>query len=354
MARGGLRNMASWSKGEIVLPNGETVAAQMPVIVSASRSTDVPAFYADWFMERYREGYVKWFNPFNGLPLHVSFQKTRLVVFWSKNPKPMLTHLDELDRICPNYYFQYTLNDYFAEGIEPRVPPVDDRVETFLRLSGRLGRDRVVWRFDPLMLTDRLDVPALLGKIERLGDRIAPHAARIVFSFVDIAAYRKVAGNLARGGVKAREFSREEMLALAEGVGRLARGWGIPAGTCAEDIPLERYGIEHNRCIDDRLMVKCFSHDAELMKFIGARHVPGDMFAAEESMRFGHWEPAEAVKKDSGQRAACGCVMSKDIGEYNTCPHLCHYCYANTGNAAALENWKRHCECPHAATITGK
>ena len=346
--------MASWSKGEIVLPNGETVLAQMPVIVSASRSTDVPAFYADWFMERLREGYVKWFNPFNGVPLYVSFKKARLIVFWSKNPKPMLDHLDELDRICPNYYFQYTLNDYFEEGIEPRVPEVDQRVDTFLRLSSRIGRDRVVWRFDPLMLTDRFGVPDLLAKIERLGDRIAPHAARLVFSFIDINAYKKVAGNLEHGGVKAREFSQDEMIQLAEGIGRLVKGWGIPAGTCAESIPLEQFGIEHNRCIDDRLMVKCFSHDAELMKFIGARHVSGDMFAADESKRYDHWEPADVSKKDAGQRAACGCIMSKDIGEYNTCPHLCHYCYANTSNATALANWNRHRECPHAATITGK
>src|SRR5574344_37282 len=167
--------MASWTKEDIVLPGGKTVSAQMPVIISASRSTDIPAFYADWFMERAREGFVKWYNPFNGVPLYVSFKKARLVVFWSKNPKPMLAHLDELDRVFPNYYFQYTLNDYFAEGIEPRVPKVEDRVETFLRLSERIGRERVVWRFDPLMLTDTLDVPALLSKIERLGDRIAQH-----------------------------------------------------------------------------------------------------------------------------------------------------------------------------------
>ena len=346
--------MASRSKETIVLPDGESVSAQVPVIVSASRSTDVPAFYADWFMERLREGFVKWYNPFNGVPLYVAFKHTRLVVFWSKNPRPMLAHLDELDRICPNYYFQYTLNDYYDEGIEPRVPRVEERIDTFLRLSGRLGRDRVVWRFDPLMLTDRLDVATLLDKIERLGDRIAPHAARLVFSFIDINAYKKVAGNLEHGGVHAREFAQDEMLSLAEGIGRLAKGWGIPVGTCAEQIPLEQFGIEHNRCIDDRLMVKCFSQDEELMKFIGARHVAGDMFAADESKHFDHWEPADVSKKDSGQRAACGCIMSKDIGEYNTCPHLCHYCYANTSNAMALANWKRHLECPHAATITGK
>ena len=341
--------MATWTKEPIALPSGEEVSAQMPTIISASRSTDIPAFYADWFMERLREGFVKWFNPFNNVPLYVSFKKARLIVFWSKNPKPMLDHLDELDRICPNYYFQFTFNDYDAERIEPRVPPLDERIDTFIRLSDRIGRDRVVWMFDPLVPTDALGVSELLSKVERLGNRIAAYAARLVFSFIDINAYRKVAGNLADGGLKAREFSREEMLALAEGIGKLAKGWGIPVGTCAETITLEQFGIEHNRCVDDRLMVKCFSHDEELMKFIGAKCVEPAFFGNPAK-----WEPADVPKKDSGQRAACGCIMSKDIGEYNTCPHLCHYCYANTSNATALANWKRHLECPHAPTITGR
>lgn len=341
--------MAMWSKEEIRLESGERVAAQMPIIVSASRSTDIPAFYADWFMERLRKGYVKWYNPFNNVPLYVSFKKTRLIVFWSKNPTKMLPYLGELDTICPNYYFQYTLNDYDAEKVESNVPSVDIRVDAFIKLSTRLGRDRVIWRFDPLMLTNTMGVPQLLDKIERLGDKIAPYTSRLVFSFIDISAYKKVSSNLQKGGILAREFFRDEMLEIASGIGKLVKGWGIQSGTCAEGMNLEKFGIEHNRCIDDRLMVKCFSHDSELMRFIGAKCIkPEDLFG--EAI----WEPADVAKKDAGQRAACGCIMAKDIGEYNTCPHLCHYCYANTNNAAALENWERHCECPYAATITGR
>ena len=131
----GVCGVAGWSRTDIELSTGEKVVAQAPVIVSASRSTDIPAFYADWFIERFKAGYVKWFNPFNGVPLYVGFRKTRLVVFWSKNPAPMLAYLDELDRICPNYYFQFTLNDYDAERIEPRVPPLEKRIETLSRPS---------------------------------------------------------------------------------------------------------------------------------------------------------------------------------------------------------------------------
>ena len=341
--------MAGWSRSAIELPTGEKVVAQAPVIVSASRSTDIPAFYADWFMERLKAGYVKWFNPFNGVPLYVGFRKTRLIVFWSKNPAPMLAHLDELDKLIPNYYFQFTLNDYDAERIEPNVPPVAARIETFRRLSERLGRDRVVWRFDPLILTDKLTVKYLLEKVRRFGDQVAPLTSRLVFSFIDIAAYKKVAANMERGGVQAREFTPDEMEEVAAGIGSLVKEWGIAAGTCGELRDLDRYGIEHNRCVDDRLIIKCFHHDRTLMEFIGARYVEPDMF----TNPCGGWVLDE-YRKDAGQRKACGCIMSKDIGEYNTCPHLCHYCYANTNNAMAMANWKRHCECPHAETITGR
>lgn len=346
--------MKPWEKQEIEIAGGAKVMAQMPLIVSASRSTDVPAFYSDWFIERLEAGYVKWFNPFNGVPLYVSLNSARLFVFWSKNPAPMLkpmqgrkeSPLDILDARKANYYFQFTMNDYDAEKIEPRVPRLEERIETFKALSQRIGRDRVIWRFDPLILSDSLTVEKLLEKIERLGDKIVPFTSRFVFSFIDIAAYRKVAANLERGGIKAREFKEGEMEEIAARIGELSKGWGIKAGTCGEIKDLERFGVEHNRCIDDRLMVKCFSHDAELMKFIGAKFVSGDtLFSIEDK-----WEPGPH-KKDPGQRLACGCIMSKDIGEYNTCPHLCHYCYANTNNAAAMANWKRHCANSHGETI---
>ena len=129
------KDMAAWEKEEIELEGGAKALAQMPVIVSASRATDIPAFYADWFMARLKAGYVKWLNPFSGVPLYVGFRRTRCIVFWSKNPVPMIPRLDALDAICPNYYFQFTLNDYEAEGIEPRVPPLADRIDTFRSLS---------------------------------------------------------------------------------------------------------------------------------------------------------------------------------------------------------------------------
>ena len=234
------------------------------------------------------------------------------------------------------------MNDYDAERIEPRVPSIDKRIATFKELSNRIGKDRVVWRFDPLILTDTLTVNDLLLKIERIGDQMAEYTSRLVFSFIDIASYKKVAVNLGRGSFRAREFTHDEMCEMAEGIGRLIKRWGIASGTCGEIEDLERFGIEHNRCIDDRLIAKLFNSDAELMKFIGAEY---DMLDG--------WSIGKS-KKDNGQRKACGCIMSKDIGEYNTCPHLCHYCYANTSDSVAMTNWERHRSCPEAETITGR
>lgn len=350
--------MAGWSKDEIVIADGTKVTAQMPVIISASRSTDVPAFYADWFMERLKAGYVKWYNPFNGVPLYVSFAKARLFVFWSKNPAPLIKPLenggeapiDILEREHRNYYLQFTLNDYFDERIEPNVPPVAERISTFIEISKRIShhsKDRIVWRFDPLVLTDKITPKALLDKIRKIGDQLAPYTSRLVFSFIDIGAYAKVGKNLQNGGITAREFTRDEMFEMAEGISTLAKGWDIVAATCGETADLP--GIEHNRCIDDRLILRCFSHDKELMDFIGARFERGAPLLGEADK----WV-LDTYKKDKGQRLACGCISSKDIGEYNTCPHLCHYCYANTNNKAAVENWRRHLNCPHAETITGK
>ncbi len=325
--------VAEWEKVEIVNEHGEIVEAQAPVIVSVSRSTDIPAFYSDWFIKRLEKGFVKWINPFNGVPLYVSFNKARLFVFWSKNPKPMLKHLDTLDAMGLNYYFQFTLNDYDAEHYEPAVPCVKDRIDAFIRLSKRLGRDRVIWRFDPLLLTNKLSVKDLLIKVENIGNKIAAFTSRLVFSFADIDMYGKVGRNLEKAGIAVREFSVDEMNTFAQGLAVLNHSWKLSLGTCAEQLDLASYGIEHNRCIDDRLIIKCFERDAALMHFCGhdtdiQHDLPGIPAATRKPKNI----------KDTGQRVACGCIKSKDIGAYNTCPHCCVYCYANATPKTALAN----------------
>ena len=338
----------NWDKAEIVNEQGEKVFAQTPVIVSASRSTDIPTFYADWFVERWKAGYVKWKNPFNGTPLYVSFKETRAVVFWTKNPKPMFKHLDFLDEQVKNYFFQFTLNDYDREGYEGKVPRVESRINTFKELSNRIGKDRVVWRFDPLMLTKEIDVNELLRRLENIGDQLHTYTSKLVFSFADISIYKKVECNLRKENIEYIEFAPDTMIEFAQGLIKLNAKWNLELATCAEKFDLNKYGIMHNKCVDDDVMIKLFHHDTKLMKFLGVEFVEPTLF-----------EPTEGIEKtkkmkDKGQREACGCIMSKDIGEYNTCPHECVYCYANTSKEVAIQNYKSHTAKPTAETITGK
>lgn len=324
-----------WEKINIVTDTGDNVIAQVPIIISASRSTDIPTFYADWFVERWKRGYVKWINPFNNKPSYVSFQNTRCVVFWTKNPKPMMKHIDFLQENVKNFYFQFTLNDYDTEGFEGKLPKLETRIRTFKELSRRIGKDHVVWRFDPLILTDSIDVEELLRRVKNIGDQLKDYTTKLVFSFADIANYRKVARNLIKEVINYKEFENSSMHDFAAGLSKLNNKWGFEIGTCAEKIPLELYGIKHNKCIDDDLMIKLFSHDTKLMKFLGVSMDEPSLFEV---------LPTSKKKKnlrDKGQRSLCGCILSKDIGQYNTCPHECVYCYANTSKEIALNNYKK-------------
>jgi DNA repair photolyase len=336
-----------WQKTEIVNDLGETVSAQAPVLVSASRSTDIPTFYADWFVGRWKQGYVKWKNPFNNTYSYVSFKNTRIVVFWTKNPRPIMKHLDFLDEEIKNYYFQFTLNDYDNEGLEGKVPKLESRINTFIELSERIGKERVIWRFDPMILTNNIGVQDLLKRVKYIGDRLKDHTRKLVFSYADISIYRKVENNLKREGVEYIEFDKEKMHELAAGLQELNKSWNFEIATCAEKIPLEQYGIKHNKCVDDDLMVELFGDDKELMEFLGIKIEEPTLFDDNS-----HVIKTRALK-DTGQREACGCIVSKDIGQYNTCPHGCVYCYANTSPERASQNYKEHRENPTGDIITG-
>lgn len=351
----------------IILNNGEIAKATFPVVVSASRSTDIPAFYSDWFFERLRKGYSAWTNPFNGKKSYVSYEDTQFIVFWSKNPRPLLNHIDYLKEKGIGCYIQYTLNDYENEGLEQGVLRLKERIDTFKLLVAKLGMGAVVWRFDPLILTDKIDIDKLLRKIEHIGDQLQGYTEKLVFSFADILSYRKVKANLERNHINYIDWTKDQMLEFAEKLVHLnkAKGWNYILATCGESADLD--GVVHNHCIDDRLMVRLGYKSKELMKFLGAEIIDtrqqSDLFTKLESLEI----PANAIlldnnryavinknNKDKGQRIACGCMKSKDIGEYNTCPHLCEYCYANSSKESAIANWKCHKTNPWSETITGK
>lgn len=329
--------------------SGENVEAIAPVIISASRSTDIPAFYANWFFNRLAKGYCVWYNPFNQQPMYISFKNCRVIVFWTKDPEPIIPYLPELDRRGIHYYFQVTLNDYMQDGFEPNVPPVARRVETFIKLSLLIGKEKVIWRFDPLIMTPNIGPRELLKRIWNIGNQLKGHTDKLVFSFIDVKIYRKVKSNL----VKETMFSKEDVenaeanhaqrIEIVEGLRKIRNawhqeGWNVEMATCAEDIDLEQYGIEHNRCIDGELMKRLFAYDEELVYYLHTLKWP-------ERDLFGQLPPIPEKKKnvkDTGQRKICGCMVSKDIGMYNTCRHFCVYCYANTSKEVVLKNKDKH------------
>ena len=326
------------------------VEAITPVIISASRSTDIPAFYARWFFNRLAKGYCAWYNPFNQQKMYVSFKNCKVIVFWTKNPKPILPYLHILDEMGIHYYFQVTLNDYVKEGFEPNVASVDERIETFRTLSDMIGKEKIIWRFDPLIVTPTIGPRELLTRIWDIGNRLRGYTNKFVFSFVDVKVYRKVQNNLVKEtiiftkeNVENAEANYSQRIEIVQGLQKIRNawyksGWDVEIATCAEDIDLEVYGIEHNRCIDGELMKRIFAEDEELVYYLHTLKLP-------ERDLFGNLPPVlEKTRKvkDLGQRKACGCMVSKDIGMYNTCRHLCVYCYANTSKECVLNNKEKH------------
>ena len=353
--------MASWQHSEIVI-DGQIVKAQAPLIVSASRSTDIPAFYADWFFYRLdKAGYSAWTNPFNGVKSYVSYKDTRFIVFWSKNPKPLLRHLPILKQRGIGCYIQYSLNDYEEEGLEKNVPPIEQRIETFKQLTNALGKGHVIWRFDPLVLTDSINIDKLLDKVENIGNQLLGYTEKLVFSFADILSYRKVQANLQKANINYIDWQEDQMREFARRLSVLNQKWGYELATCGEKIDLTEFGVKKNHCVDDELIIKLAYDDKKLMDYLKVKFYPmpqKSLFGDSESL------PDSAIilpngmyalhgdNKDKGQRAFCGCIKSKDIGEYNTCVHGCEYCYANASKQAAVMNYKCHKENPWSETIT--
>jgi len=310
----------------------EVVEAQAPVIISASRATDVPALFQDWFVKRLQKGHLVWKNPFNAVYQYISFQKTRLIVFWSKNPAPIIPLLPIISEIIPNYYFQFTLNNYDNEHFEPNIPSFEERLETFMKLSETIGKQKVIWRFDPLLITENFSVDKLLKKIEHTGNQLKNHTEKLVFSFADIEGYKKVKNNLKRQNIEYLEFNEQKMNEVAEEISKMNKNWNFELATCSEPVVLQKYQISHNKCIDDDLIKKLFPKDEKLMEFIGFKISQKNIFEEEIFQR--------KNLKDSGQRKFCGCIISKDIGKYNTCKHLCAYCYANVSSKTVLQNYE--------------
>jgi hypothetical protein len=267
------------------------------VIISASRRTDIPAFFGGWFMDRIQEGSALVKNPVN--PNQVSRialdpDNVECIVFWTKNVKRFIPCLDELDEDGYRYYFQYTLNGY-GDDIEKNVD-AEEAADAFIELSKRIGGKRVVWRYDPVIVNGKYSAAYHAGNFGRLCAKLCGFTEKCVISFVD--GYRFLADAFREHGIG--ELSVSQIYEIADAFSRTAGEYGVALSSCCEAADLSRYNISRGRCVDNELINETFGLNIK-------------------------------YKKDSGQRPGCGCCASRDIGAYNTWLHNCVYCYARRG-----------------------
>lgn len=278
------------------------------MIISASRRTDIPTYYSEWFMNRIREGYALARNPMNAHQvsrISLSPEVVDGIVFWTKNPAPMLDKLPQLKDYM--YYFQFTLNAY-EQDVEAGVPLKHKYiVPTFQRLSEMIGPERVVWRYDPILVSDKYTFDYHVKYFELLAKKLASYTQKCTISFLDM--YVKTERNVA--GLNIQPWTLELQDAMAKSLAEIAHSYGLELETCAEGIELEKYGIKHAHCIDGELFAKLLGCPLK-------------------------------VGKDKNQRKECGCVDSVDIGAYNTCRNGCRYCYANFNAKMVQNNQQRH------------
>lgn len=280
------------------------------MILSASRRTDIPSFYSRWFFNRIEEGFVYVRNPINKKLVSKIFldpQRIDCIVFWTKNPSQ--DFLDNLDKLSMyNYYFQFTINSYNSL-IEQNIPNKRSIIEKFRLLSQSLGKERVIWRYDPILLNDQYTVDYHIKYYEQILEHIYPYTEKCIISFLDL--YKKSERNLKNYSIK--DLSQSEMVILANEIKQMASKKGLCVETCAEEIDLANFGVNHGKCIDDCLIERISGYKLK-------------------------------AKKDKNQRKICGCIESIDIGEYNTCMNNCLYCYANLNNEKVISNSKMHNE----------
>ncbi len=270
------------------------------MIISASRRTDIPAFFSEWFMQNLRKGYLQVANPFNYRQVvNVSLKKedVDVIVFWTKNPAPFLKQLDDLDEMGYRYIFHFTLNDY-PKILEPNLPELSERIQIFKVLSNRIGPERLILRYDPIILSDEYNYEYHEKAFEKIIKQLRYSTKIVIISL--LAEYKSVVKRLSRLKIhQSRELLSESSLReFAKHLAQISKCYGLEIQSCALEIDLSKEGIKKGACIDLDYLNQIF--DLKM-----------------------------SFPKDPGQRKNCGCALSKDIGKYNSCLHKCAYCYAN-------------------------
>lgn len=277
------------------------------VIIQTGMRTDIPAFYSKWLLNRIKEGFVLVRNPYN--PIQVTRYRLApdvvdLIAFCTKNPAPMLPYLDEL-KAYGQYWF-VTITPY-GKDIEPNVPDKEKVMEDFKRLSGIVGADSMGWRYDPIFIDEKHSVKWHLSEFEKMAENLSGYTESCVISFIDI--YKKVERNFPN----ASEVPKAERITIGKAFIRIAAKYGITIRPCAEGDELAAYGADCSGCMT-------------VNTFETALHAHLDV-------------PKRRTNQRNGQ---CACLLGVDIGAYDTCGHLCKYCYANANAALVKENMRKH------------
>ena len=276
------------------------------MILNTGGRTDTVQYYSEWLFNRFREGYVLSRNPLfpnNINRIELTPETIDVVVFCSKDYAPILDRLHEIsDRF--NCYYHYTITAYGTD-IEPRVPSVAQSIETCKRLAAQVGKEKIAWRYDPVLLTDTYTIERHLETFDYMARELTPYVSRCIFSFVEM--YKKLEVNMP----ELRPLTDEQKRTLAQGLGAIAKKYGLYLQTCATREDYEPFGIHRSGCMTT------------------------EIFSEALGLTFKH-------QAHKGNRLGCACMESRGLGDYNSCPNGCRYCYANKDHAKALENYRLH------------
>ncbi len=266
------------------------------MIISASRRTDIPCFFSEWFMEKVKEGYVMTVNPMNrSQTKNISLKQDDVdcFVFWTKDAENIIKYLPVLDTMGYKYYFQFTITPY-EKDIERYLKNKIEIEKTFCDLSKKIGKQKVIWRYDPIFINDYYDIKFHISQFERMCGLFCEYTERVIISFIDV--YSK---NKKHGFLPVSEF---EMKIIAQSFSETAKKYNLSLNTCCEKMDFSLYGIKSASCIDKNLIENIFN-----LKL-------------------------DKIKQDKNQRLRCGCCSSIDIGTYGTCKNGCLYCYGTSFN----------------------
>ena len=276
------------------------------MIINTGCRTDIPAFYSKWLINRIREGYVLVRNPYNPNQVtryNLSPDVVDCLAFCTKNPEPMLKYLDEIDKY--KQYWFVTITPY-GKDIEPNVPNKEKVIESFKKLSKHIGVDAIGWRYDPIFIGNNFDVNKHIYYFEKIAKELKNYTHNCTISFLDL--YEKVK----RNAPEIKPPNQEEQIQIAKAFSKIGKENNMVVHSCCEKTYLSQYGLKCNGCMSKEIVEKA----------IGC-----------------NLNPPNSRKN---LRESCNCLMGNDIGAYNTCGHLCKYCYANANKGLVIENMKKH------------